>query len=143
MVSYEHKRCIKASPTEEDNEPVLKEPTYPVRQIDSNKLLLPPKKPDPISIDETDVKGDWYIARKKVFKRTQLLTIEWEEEVYAIKESGLEEFVKCLSGSSWESIRTVLKAMCIKYQKEGRTHKQYEEYVTLARSLWRNYMQRR
>ena len=43
MVSYEHKRCIKASSNEEANQPILKEPTYPVRKIDLDKLLLPKK----------------------------------------------------------------------------------------------------
>ena len=91
-------------PNAEGNNPVLDEPTYPVRHINANTLLL--RKPA-LMLNENDTKGDWYQARKKLFARSQLLTIvfiakdllhmsvgmqiqkpDWDDALQTIRESG-------------------------------------------------------
>ena len=114
MISFEHNRCEAETPSQQDNEPILEEPTYPVRQINSNTFLLPTTEPSPFVLNENDVKSDWYQARKKVFKRSQLTIVfvvkdmirkstqvskpELDDALQSIRESGANAFLLCLDG---------------------------------------------
>ena len=111
---------------------------------------------DEIKVKVSGTKGHWYESRGRALNRNELLGIafvikdilpktvltqmhitrnEFETEKFKINQDGTL-FLSFLSKCKWQTIRSVVKAMTLKFWKEPK-NKKYDEYIALARGLWR------